>query len=128
MKKENRLSFASDYMEGAHPLILRRLEETNLVKSAGYGLDEFSESAREKIRAACHTPEAEVFFLAGGTQTNAVMIDALLRPWQFALRVLSAVPWKYARYDRLRDLSGHECPQKASFRLSRLKAPGRSRE
>ena len=82
MKPENRLTFASDYMEGAHPLILRRLAETNLVKSAGYGLDEFSESARRKIRAACGVPEAEVFFLAGGTQTNAVMIDALLRPWQ----------------------------------------------
>ena len=81
-EKRSRLTFASDYMEGAHPLIMRRLAETNLVKSAGYGLDGFSESARAKIRAACGTPEAEVFFLAGGTQTNAVMIDALLRPWQ----------------------------------------------
>ncbi len=82
MKKETRLTFASDYMEGAHPLILRRLAETNAEKTAGYGLDEYSESAREKIRAACRTPEAAVFFLAGGTQTNAVMIDAFLRPWQ----------------------------------------------
>ena len=82
MSKENRLSFASDYMEGAHPLILRRLAETNLEKSAGYGLDEYSAAARDKIRGACRTPEADVFFLAGGTQTNAVMIGALLRPWQ----------------------------------------------
>ena len=79
---ESRLTFSSDYMEGAHPLILKRLAETNLEKSSGYGTDEYSESAREKIRAACGTPEADVFFLAGGTQTNAVMIDALLRPWQ----------------------------------------------
>ena len=79
---ENRLTFASDYMEGAHPLILKRLAETNLEKSSGYGMDNYSESAREKIRAACGTPEADVFFLTGGTQTNAVMIDALLRPWQ----------------------------------------------
>ena len=82
MKEEKKLSFASDYMEGAHPLILKKLAETNLEKTAGYGLDEYSESAREKIRAACGTPEAEVFFLAGGTQANAVMISALLRPWQ----------------------------------------------
>ena len=82
MNTENRLSFASDYMEGAHPLILQRLAETNLLKSAGYGLDGFSEAAREKIRSACRTPEADIFFLSGGTQTNAVMIDALLRPWQ----------------------------------------------
>ncbi len=79
---ENRLTFASDYMEGAHPLILKRLAETNLEKSSGYGTDNYSESARKKIRATCGTPEADVFFLAGGTQTNAVMIDALLRPWQ----------------------------------------------
>ena len=82
MSRENRLSFASDYMEGAHPLILRRLAETNLEKSAGYGLDEYSAAARDKIREACRTPEADVFFLAGGTQANAVMIGALLRPWQ----------------------------------------------
>ena len=82
MNTENRLSFASDYMEGAHPLILQRLSETNLLKSAGYGLDHFSEAARKKIRSACRTPEADIFFLSGGTQTNAVMIDALLRPWQ----------------------------------------------
>ncbi|MBR2662808.1 MAG: aminotransferase class V-fold PLP-dependent enzyme, partial [Clostridia bacterium] len=72
----------SDYLEGAHPLILQRLAETNLVKSAGYGLDEFSESARDKIRTACKAPDADVFFLSGGTQTNAVMIGAMLRPYQ----------------------------------------------
>ena len=82
MKAQKKLSFTSDYMEGAHPLILRKLAETNLEKTAGYGLDEYSESARKKIRAACGTPEADVFFLAGGTQANAVMISALLRPWQ----------------------------------------------
>ena len=89
MKHNERLTFASDYMEGAHPLILQRLLETNLVKSAGYGLDEYSEAAREKIRAACGTPEADVFFLAGGTQTNAVMIAALLRPWQGVMSAAS---------------------------------------
>ena len=77
-----RLNFASDYMEGAHPAIMQRLLETNLMKTAGYGADEFSEAAREKIRAACEAPEAEVFFLVGGTQTNAVVIDAVLRSYQ----------------------------------------------
>ena len=45
-------------MEGAHPAILKKLAETNLIKSAGYGLDEYSETAREKIRKACNAPEA----------------------------------------------------------------------
>ena len=82
MQVENRLSFASDYLEGAHPAILQRLVETNLVKSAGYGADEYSESARNKIRTACRAPEADVFFLVGGTQTNATVIDAVLHSYQ----------------------------------------------
>ena len=78
----HRLSFACDYMEGAHPLILERLAATNLEQTPGYGLDLYTQSAKEKIRAACRAPQAEVFFLVGGTQTNAVVIDALLRSYQ----------------------------------------------
>ena len=81
-ERTRKMTFASDYMEGAHPRILQRLAETNLEKSPGYGADPFSESARNRIRAACGTPEADVFFLAGGTQTNATLIDAALRPYQ----------------------------------------------
>ena len=78
----DKLYFTSDYMEGAHPAILQRLAETNLVKSAGYGSDGFSESARQKIREACRAPEAEIHFLAGGTQANATVISTMLKPWQ----------------------------------------------
>ena len=76
------LSFASDYVEGAHPAILQRFIETNLVKQAGYGSDEYTASAREKIKAACGCPEADVWFLTGGTQTNQVVIDSLLRSYE----------------------------------------------
>ena len=79
---KQKLSFASDYMEGAHPEILRRLGETNMEQTAGYGLDAYSESARKKIRAACQADDAEIFFLIGGTQANAVVIDALLCSYQ----------------------------------------------
>ena len=82
MSKTNRPGFTSDYMEGAHPTILQRLVETNMVQTAGYGCDEFSEAAREKIRAACGVPDAEIHFLAGGTQTNMTVISAMLRPYQ----------------------------------------------
>jgi threonine aldolase len=81
-KANDRLYFASDYMEGAHPAILQRLLETNMVHSAGYGLDTFSESARARIRRACSAPEADVHFLVGGTQTNATVIGSILRPCQ----------------------------------------------
>ena len=77
-----KLSFASDYMEGAHPLIMERLMETNLLKTAGYGLDEFSSSAKDKIRTACQCPDAAIYFLTGGTQANAIVIGALLRSYQ----------------------------------------------
>ncbi len=82
LRPAEKLGFASDYMEGAHPEILKRLLETNFVKSSGYGTDEFSESARDKIRLACDAPGADVYFLTGGTQTNAVVISALLRSYQ----------------------------------------------
>ena len=76
------LYFASDYMEGAHPEIIRRLTETNLEKTSGYGTDPYCRMAKEKIRNCCDCQEAEVFFLTGGTQTNATVIDALLASYQ----------------------------------------------
>ena len=79
---EQRISFSCDYREGAHPTILQRLIETNFAQMPGYGADDYCESAREKIRAACGAPNAEVHFLVGGTQTNATVIDALLRSYQ----------------------------------------------
>lgn len=74
------MNFTCDYTEGAHPLILQRLQETNLDQEPGYGEDRFCASARSKIREACGCPFADVFFLTGGTQTNATVIDAVLRP------------------------------------------------
>ena len=82
MNPNRKLAFASDYMEGAHPLILQRLAETNMQHFTGYGTDDISESARNRIRAACKAPDAEVCFLIGGTQTNATIIDAVLRSYQ----------------------------------------------
>ena len=62
------LSFQNDYSEGAHPQVLQALIDTNLVQTVGYGMDEYCESAKAKIRAACQAPDAEVFLLTGGTQ------------------------------------------------------------
>ncbi len=76
------LSFENDYVEGAHEAILRRLMETNYEKVTGYGSDPFCADAREKIRAACQCPNADVRFLVGGTQTNAVVIDSLLQSYE----------------------------------------------
>ncbi len=72
------VSFESDYIAGAHPEILRRLEETNMEHLPGYGSDRYCDSAKEKIRRAVGKEDADVEFLTGGTQTNAVIISALL--------------------------------------------------
>ena len=82
MDMSEKLNFACDYARGAYPDILRRMTETNGIKTAGYGFDGISESARNRIRKACGCENAAVEFLVGGTQTNAVMIDALLRSYQ----------------------------------------------
>ncbi len=73
------VSFESDYIAGAHPEILKRLSETNLEPLPGYGSDRYCASAKKKIKEACACPEAEVEFIAGGTQTNAVVISTMLR-------------------------------------------------
>lgn len=73
------IHFNSDYMEGAHPEVMRRLAETNLEQTVGYGMDDYTLHAKDLIREACHAPRAAVYLLVGGTQTNATVIDALLR-------------------------------------------------
>jgi len=76
------LYFLSDYQEGAHPLVLKKLLDTNMECLPGYGDDKYCESAAEKIKAACNCPGAEIRFLTGGTQTNAVVIDMLTQPYE----------------------------------------------
>ncbi len=83
-------SFESDYNNGAHPEILRHFLETNDQQSASYGYDQWSESARIKIREAIQCPDANIFFLAGGTQANATVIDAMTASYEGVLAVNTA--------------------------------------
>ena len=76
------LYFVNDYCEGAHEAILKRLIETNMEKLDGYGMDPYCESAKEKIRRACECPNADVTFLVGGTQTNAVVFGSVLNRYE----------------------------------------------
>ena len=70
--------FDSDYMAGAHPLVLKHLVDTNAEQTTGYGTDAYTAHARELVKEACGTPDARVYFLVGGTQTNATVIDGVL--------------------------------------------------
>ena len=82
------IRFECDYAEGMHPAILDALIKTNEEQTPGYGVDTHCEHARELIKKACHREDVDVHFLVGGTQTNATIIAAGLRPYQ---GVLSAV-------------------------------------
>ncbi|MBO7069301.1 MAG: aminotransferase class I/II-fold pyridoxal phosphate-dependent enzyme [Bacteroidaceae bacterium] len=75
----------SDYNNGAHQTVLRHLTETNDERTQSYGDDRFSEQARNLIREACKTSDAQIWFLAGGTQTNATIIDCVLQPYEGVL-------------------------------------------
>lgn len=72
------VSFVSDYIAGAHPKVLEKLVETNLEVMSGYGTDRSCAEAAAKIREACACPETEIFFVAGGTQTNQIVISSML--------------------------------------------------
>lgn len=76
------ITFESDYTTGAHPEVLKKLTETNLEPQPGYGADEYSERAKEKIRRAMGIETAQVEFLVGGTQTNAVVIASMLADYE----------------------------------------------
>ncbi len=79
------IRFECDYTEGAHPLIIQRLADTNFFQTKGYGEDEFCERARECIKKVCGTENADVHFLVGGTQTNLIMISSALKSYQGVL-------------------------------------------
>lgn len=78
-------SFKNDYSEGAHPKILKKLEETNLLQMQGYGEDVCSLQAKELIRKEINCPEADIHFISGGTQTNLIALSAFLRPHEAVL-------------------------------------------
>ena len=84
------IRFESDYLEGALPQIMYRLMSTNFEQTAGYGCDPYCESARELIKKECAAPDADIHFLAGGTQTNMTVIAAALRPHQGVLAAETA--------------------------------------
>lgn len=76
------IHFDCDYMAGAHPEVLDALVRNNYVQTSGYGEDEFCKRAKHSIRKACEAPNADVYLMVGGTQTNATVLAGLLRSTQ----------------------------------------------
>ncbi|NQJ71889.1 aminotransferase class I/II-fold pyridoxal phosphate-dependent enzyme [Streptococcus suis] len=76
------LHFENDYNKGAHPVLLEALVASNQEGLSGYGTDLYTQSAIEKIRQAIACPQAQLTFLAGGTQTNQIAINSMLASYE----------------------------------------------
>lgn len=79
------IRFENDYSEGAYPGILEKLVETNYAQTAGYGVDDYCDSAKAMIAKLCERDDLDIHFLVGGTQTNTTVIASILRPHQGVL-------------------------------------------
>ena len=77
-----RLFFMNDYNCGCAPEILARLTKENLTPHVGYGSDEITKEAAQKILDAAGVPEGGVYFAAGGTQANSIVISHFLKTYQ----------------------------------------------
>jgi len=78
-------SLRDDYSEGGCPAVMSALSAAAGEQNITYGEDAHCEAAAAKILALCGDPDAEVAFLNGGTQTNLLVISALLRPYESAI-------------------------------------------
>lgn len=73
------IRLGNDYSHGAHPDIMQRLLEENMKGYPGYGYDSLTSRAIDRIQKICDNRNLSIHFLTGGTQTNLVAIDYLLR-------------------------------------------------
>lgn len=112
-----------DYLEGAHPKILERLCKTNYDQTAPYGFDEITMSAKEKIKKACGLEaKGDVYFMVGGTQTNATMLDFILRNFEgviaadtghISVHEAGAIEYSGHKVITLPAVNGKVCPKAA---------------
>lgn len=75
----SRYSFLDDYSEGGHSKILEALSSTNFVQQTAYGNDEYSAKAADLIRDKTGSADTAVYFVAGGTLANIIIVSSVLR-------------------------------------------------
>jgi threonine aldolase len=84
-----RYLFYDDYSEGAHPEIIKAIAGANEGQQRGYGYDDYCQIASERVVAELGVA-ADIHFITGGTQANAVCLGGLLRPHQGVIAAASA--------------------------------------
>jgi len=75
-------NFKNDYAEGAHPKILDALKQANTVQQEGYGEDIYCRRAIKLLQMKIQNPNADIHFVSGGTQANAIVIASVLKPYE----------------------------------------------
>ena len=73
------INMMNDYNSAAHPRVLDAINAAAGKRYSGYGADEETLAAAEAIRRLAGSPESDVHFLVGGTQTNLTSTGAFLR-------------------------------------------------
>ena len=89
MENPKKIMLQSDYLEGCHPNILKKLSETNLLQTVGYGEDEICSQAKNFIKKHLKNEKVDIHFLIGGTSTNQIVIASVLRPFEGVISVES---------------------------------------
>ena len=75
--------FRNDYSEGAAPEVLAAIARVSQEQNVGYTEgDAHCDHARQLIRTMCGQPDAQVEFCIGGTSTNVICLNGMLRPWE----------------------------------------------
>lgn len=82
MIKKDKIFFINDYATVAHPNILKALSEANYNNEIGYGDDDYSKEAKNLIKKECGNNDIDILFLVGGTQTNLIVLNSILRSYQ----------------------------------------------
>ena len=76
------LSFECDYNNGAAPKVLQAIIDSNSAYVPGYGFDEFTKRAEDKIKAAIGKSDVDIEFVNGGTQANQLVISTMLKDYE----------------------------------------------
>ncbi len=82
-------NFKNDYTEGVHPRILEALIKTNMEQHEGYGEDRYCKEAIYLLRHKINNSNADIHFVSGGTQTNAIVIPSILKPYESVISTTS---------------------------------------
>ncbi len=75
------VSFGSDNHSGAHPLILKAIEQANSGFWHGYGEEEYTENIQNKV-AELFGKDAKCLFLMTGTGANVLALQSLLKSYE----------------------------------------------